>query len=123
RGLSRVTAEYSLRPDGGVRVVNRGYSADEQKWKEAIGKAYPVGDPDVAHLRVSFFGPFYSSYIVFELDKEYRYALVCGRDRSYLWILAREPKMDRETIDMLVAKAGEAGFDSGALIFVDQQQP
>jgi len=93
RGLTRITAEYSLRDDGGVRVLNRGYSAKENAWKEAEGKAYFVEGSNQGYLKVSFFGPFYGSYIVFELDHEnYQYSLVCGPDKSYLWILAREPK-------------------------------
>ena len=84
RGLSRITAEYRLREDGGVRVLNRGYSVNENKWKEAEGKAYFVKEPDQGYLKVSFLGPFYGSYIVFELDHEhYQYALVCGPDKSY----------------------------------------
>ena len=68
RGLSRVTANYSLRDDGGVRVLNRGYSEKEKIWKQAEGKAYFVQRPDQGYLKVSFFGPFYGSYVVFELD-------------------------------------------------------
>lgn len=120
RGLSRVTAEYSLGEDGAVRVVNRGYAAAEDKWKEAVGRAYFVGPPDRGHLKVSFFGPFYGSYVVFALDREtYRYALVCGPDTSYLWILAREPRLGRATLDSLLKTAADAGFDTGDLIFVE----
>lgn len=46
RGLSRVSAEYSLRDDGGVRVLNRGFSVRDNAWKQAEGKAYFVGQPD-----------------------------------------------------------------------------
>lgn len=59
RGLSRVTAEYSLREDGGVKVVNRSFDAEHARWKQSEGKAYFVGAPNVGHLKVSFFGPFY----------------------------------------------------------------
>jgi apolipoprotein D and lipocalin family protein len=119
RGLSRVTAEYSLREDGGVLVVNRGYSEKEREWKEVEGKAYFVDHADQGHLKVSFFGPFYGSYIVFELDRDsYQYALVSGPDKSYFWILARRPEMDTELKERLVAKAAARGFDMSGLIFV-----
>jgi apolipoprotein D and lipocalin family protein len=122
RGLTRVTADYRLRDDGGVRVLNRGYSAQADKWKEAEGKAYFVDGTDRGYLKVSFFGPFYASYIVFELDREnYQYALVCGPDKSYLWILSRTPEMHQEVKDKLVAQAAAAGFDTNKLIFVDQR--
>lgn len=121
RGLTRITAEYSLRDDGGLKVLNRGYSASENKWQEAEGKAYFVGDPTQAHLKVSFFGPIYGSYIVFELDREnYQYALVSGPDKSYLWLLAREPKIKDDIKKTLIAKAASLGFDTSKLIFVDQ---
>jgi apolipoprotein D and lipocalin family protein len=121
RGLSRVTAEYTRRDDGSIAVVNRGWSDAEQRWKQAEGTARFVGSPDVGHLKVSFFGPFYGSYVVFELDRQdYRYALVSGPDKSYLWLLARSPTLDAATRDRLVARAAAAGFDTSQLIFVDQ---
>ena len=122
RGLTRTTADYSLRDDGGVRVLNRGYAPKEKTWKEATGKAYFVKGPDQGYLKVSFFGPFYGSYIIFELDRDnYQYALVCGPDKSYLWILARAPEMKQGVKDALVAKAAGLGFDTGNLIFVDHR--
>ncbi len=120
-GLSKVTADYSLRDDGGVRVLNRGYSAADQKWKEAEGKAYFVGQPDQGYLKVSFFGPFYGAYVVAELDHDnYQYSLVTGPNTSYLWILSRTPTLDAATKDRLVKKAASLGFDTSKLIFVSQ---
>lgn len=124
RGLSRVTAQYSLREDGGLRVVNRGYKAAKAEWKEAEGKAYFVGKPDVGYLKVSFFGPFYGSYIVFDLDqRNYSHAMISGPDTSYLWILSRTPTMDAATRKRLVDKAGAMGFDTSKLIYVEQSGP
>lgn len=118
RGLSRVSAEYSLRPDGGVRVINRGYLETEGKWKEAEGRAYFVNRSDQGFLKVSFFGPFYGSYIILELDKQnYTYALVCGPDKSYLWILARSPRLPEETKKLLTSRAAVLGFDTDKLIY------
>ena len=122
RGLTQVTAEYSLREDGGVRVLNRGYSSREGRWQEAEGKAFFAGRPDQGFLKVSFFGPFYGSYIVFALDQtDYQYALVSGPTTSYLWILARTPHIYPDLQQTLVAKAAASGFDTSALIFVEQQ--
>jgi len=122
QGLSQVTAEYSLRKDGGISVVNRGYSVSENKWKEVEGKAYFVNGTDLGFLKVSFFGPFYGSYIVFELDSgQYQYSLVSGPDKSFLWILARDPKISKEIMSSLLAKASGLGFDISKLIFVNQE--
>lgn len=121
RGLSKITADYSLRDDGGVRVLNRGYDAAKGEWKEAEGKAYFVNSADEAYLKVSFFGPFYGSYVVMALDEEnYQYALISGPNTDYLWILARTPQLDDSIKQALVAKAQAAGFDTRQLIFVDQ---
>ena len=121
RGLTFVTAEYSLLSDGTVRVLNRGYSTKEGKWKEAEGKAKIAGRPDQGFLKVSFFGPFYGSYVILELDAEkYSYALVCGPDRSYLWLLARKPRIDDTLKNRLIIKAATLGFDTSKLIYVQQ---
>lgn len=120
RGLTKITAHYSLREDGGVKVLNRGYAEKDKEWKEAEGKAYFVQQVDKGFLKVSFFGPFYGAYIIFELDHEnYQYALVSGPDKSYLWILARTPQIDKELLDSLIAKAAISGFDTSTLIFAE----
>lgn len=120
RGLSRVTAEYTPRSDGGVRVLNRGYSQAENKWKEAEGRAYFVDGARRGHLKVSFFGPFYGSYVVFEIDEaNYEYSLVTGPDKSYLWILARKKTIPEELKAKLLDRANRFGFDTAKLIFVE----
>ena len=124
RGLSNITANYSLRDDGGVKVVNRGYNVEEQEWDEAEGKAYFVDDEDVGRLKVSFFGPFYGGYNIIELDKEgYEYSMVAGPDRSYLWILSRSPDLDDAVLDRLIEKARELRFPIAELIMVDHDSP
>ena len=122
RGLSNITASYSLREDGGVAVLNRGYRDEKGEWDEAEGKAYFIGDPGVGRLKVSFFGPFYGAYNVFELGDDYEYAMVAGPDRSYLWILAREPRLPPAMLDELLSKAEAAGYDNSKLIIVEHDR-
>ena len=123
RGLTNVTADYSMRDDGGVRVLNRGYAAKAEAWKEAEGKAYFVERFNQGYLKVSFFGPFYGSYIIFGLDDEdYQYSLICGPNKSYLWILNRSPIMNEDMKNTLIEKATKSGFDTSKLIFVDQEK-
>lgn len=122
RGMEQVTAEYSMRADGGVRVLNRGYSPKKGKWSEAEGKAFFVGESDEGYLKVSFFGPFYGSYVVFDLDREnYQYAFISGPDTSYLWFLSRTPTVDPELLARFVEQARSLGFDTDQLIFVNQK--
>lgn len=120
RGLSHVTATYSMREDGGVKVVNRGYSEKDKKWESAEGKAYFADKTETAFLKVSFFGPFYGSYVVFELDKDnYQYAMISGPDPDYLWILARQPQLDPVLLKNLITKAKSLGFATDKLILVN----
>ncbi|MGG5572964.1 lipocalin family protein [Vibrio diazotrophicus] len=121
-GLSQVTAEYSLRDDGGVSVLNRGYSASDDEWKEAEGKAYFVNSESEGYLKVSFFGPFYGSYVVFALERDnYDYAFISGPNTDYLWLLARTPTAEPEVMTSFVQMAKERGFDTNKLIFVEQE--
>lgn len=123
RGLNNITAEYSIRDDGGVKVINRGFSKEDNDWRQAEGKAYFVEAADNGHLKVSFFGPFYGSYIIFELDKkDYQYAFVSGPDTSYLWLLAREPQVDNNVTELFVKRSQELGFDTSKLIYVEHDK-
>lgn len=121
RGLEHVTANYSPRADGGLKVVNRGFDSKTQQWQQSVGKAYFIGSPQVAALKVSFFGPFYGGYNVIDLDPDYSYALVAGPNRDYLWILSRTPTLSMETRDKLLQVAKDYGFNTAALIWVNQQ--
>lgn len=120
RGLTHVTAQYSLREDGGLRVVNRGYAPAKQAWKQAEGRAYFVQGRDRGHLKVSFFGPFYGAYVVIDLDPAYQVALVAGPNRAYLWLLSRTPTLSPEREREVLAKAKALGFATESLIRVDQ---
>ncbi|MBN1516899.1 lipocalin family protein [Candidatus Sumerlaeota bacterium] len=122
RGLDHVTADYALLEDGAISVANRGYSAEQDQWREAAGKAKFVGESSVGHLKVSFFGPFYSSYVIFGLDHDdYQYAYVCGYKTSYLWLLSRTPAVDESILAQFREEAAELGFDTEQLIYVNQQ--
>lgn len=119
-GLSRVTAHYSLRDDGGLAVLNRGYSKAEDSWSEAEGKAYFVRDEDIGYLKVSFFGPFYGAYVIFGLDKEdYDHAFVSGPSRDYLWLLARSPEVSDQVMEQFLRRSRQLGFNTDELIIVD----
>lgn len=121
KGLSRVSADYRKRPDGGLTVVNRGYAGASGRWKQSTGKAFFVDGEHKGHLKVSFFGPFYGQYIVFDLDREnYSYALVGGKGTSYFWLLSRTPTMDPALRDRLIDRAVARGFRRADIIFVDQ---
>ncbi|CAH8240684.1 lipocalin family protein [Vibrio aestuarianus] len=122
RGLTQVTAEYSLRRDGGVLVLNRGFSQANNEWQEAEGKAYFVNSDSEGYLKVSFFGPFYGSYVVFELDeKDYQYAFISGPNTDYLWLLARTPSVEPEVIEKFIDMSQERGFDTSSIIFVEHK--
>jgi apolipoprotein D and lipocalin family protein len=116
KNLAQVTATYTKKK-GYIEVKNTGIVKNGKKKKTSIGKALPAGKKDVAHLKVSFFGNFYSSYIIFYLEPDYSVALVCGHTREYCWILARKPVLSKEEQDKYVAIIKEHGFDINQLTF------
>ena len=120
RGLQQITAQYSMRDDGGIKVINRGFKETKQEWNEAEGKAYSVEDSNTGYLKVSFFGPFYGAYIVFDLGEDYEYSLVTSTNKSYLWLLSRTPSLDQDQQQRLIKRMTELGFATDKLIFVDQ---
>jgi apolipoprotein D and lipocalin family protein len=120
RGLDNVTADYAVRGDGSLDVLNRGLERSKCLWNEAEGRAQFQGSPNVASLSVTFFWPFAGGYHVFALDQEgYQWAAVSGPTREYLWILARRPDLPAETRDRIVETAGDLGFPIEKLILVD----
>jgi apolipoprotein D and lipocalin family protein len=119
RGLENISATYTLREDGGIDVLNKGWDVKAGKWQEAQGKAYFVEQPDKGRLKVSFFGPFYGGYNIIDLDKkDYAYSMVTGPDRSYLWILSRTRQLPETTLQALLERAKALGFATDQLIFV-----
>jgi apolipoprotein D and lipocalin family protein len=120
RNLNQTTANYSLNPDGSIKVVNRGYNYKTSKWSEAVGKAKFAGDPNVARLKVSFFGPFYSGYNVIALDTDYKYALIAGNNTGYMWILSRTKTVSEDVKQNYLKLAKGLGFNIDALIWVEQ---
>ncbi len=114
RGCTCTTATYALRPDGKVAVTNRCGTADG-KGKESRGWAKVVDPLTHAKLKVTFFWPFFGDYWILDLDPDYRHVLVGSPSRKYLWILAREPKMEAAAYQALVVKAARLGFDVARL--------
>lgn len=118
RDLNNTTADYSLNDNGTIKVDNKGYNTKKGEWAQAIGKAKFVGEENVAMLKVSFFGPFYSGYNVIAIDDEYRYALIAGASLKYLWILSRETTIPVEVKDRYLKVAKEIGYNTNDLLWV-----
>jgi apolipoprotein D and lipocalin family protein len=122
RNLGNVTAQYSLNDDGSIRVCNTGYDINTNERKQAIGKAKFRGDNEMAMLKVSFFGPFYSGYNVIAIDDDYKYALVAGKSLRYLWLLSREAYMPDDVRNSYLKIATDLGFDTKALLWTKQEK-
>ena len=121
RDLANVTAEYSRRDDGAVRVINKGFNTEDEEWDEIEGVARFVGSETEGHLKVSFFGPFYASYVVFEIeDDAYSHAFISGFNHDYLWLLSREPIVSEELKDEFLRESRARGFDVDDIIWVEQ---
>jgi apolipoprotein D and lipocalin family protein len=120
-GLGNVSAEYLLLPDGKIQVINRGFHPRRNRWSIAKGQISFVGNRDVGSLKITFGSPFSGAYNILEVDPQYRYAMVAGNDRDSLWILSREPQLEKDIVDRLVAKAKTLGFSTNNLVFVEQK--
>jgi apolipoprotein D and lipocalin family protein len=120
RNLNNSTANYSVNTDGSIKVENRGFNYQTKVWKEAIGKAKFAGDPNVAMLKVSFFGPFYAGYNVIALDKDYKYALIAGQNLKYLWLLSREMTIPEDIKLSYLKIAENLGYNTSKLVWVAQ---
>jgi apolipoprotein D and lipocalin family protein len=121
RKLKCASATYTLRDDGKITVLNKGnYISDPQKSTSSHGVAWVPDKKSPAKLKVQFFWPFSGDYWIMELDKEYQYVLVGDPSLKYLWILAREKKMDESTYGMLLQKAINNGYDVKSIIRVKQ---
>ena len=120
-GLDKVTATYTVRDDGKIAVLNKGFNTIKGEWKEAVGKARLKDTTGDAFLEVSFFWIFYADYKVIELDTvNYSYAMVTSSSKEYFWILSRTPHLDDAIYDKLIRKAGELGFNISAIYKVPQ---
>lgn len=116
KDLVCTTANYSLKPNGKIAVVNSGYSETKKKQKSASGTAWVPDKNFPGRLKVTFFWPFAGKYYVISLDENYRHALVGDPSRKYLWILSRTKAMEEHDYQELVEIAGSNGFNVGALI-------
>ena len=121
KGMTRVKANYTLNPDGSVKVVNTGMKEGEKR--SITGKAWLAGAKDEGELRVRFFFPFSSPYRIIRLKDDYSVAVVEGGDRSYLWILARKPVLPAGELEELTDWLRDLGFDTEKLIRVRQETP
>ena len=118
KDLDNTSANYTLDKKGNVIVLNSGYNFVKKKWSKADGLAKFRGDKNIAALKVSFFGPFYSGYNVIALDENYQYALIAGKNLDYLWILSRTKELPEEIKTEYLKIAEEIGYDTSTLIWI-----
>lgn len=120
KGCKNVTATYSLKKDGDIKVINRCTMIDDNEKKEATGVAY-AKDKTNSKLKVSFFRPFYGDYWIVDLDEDYNYAVVGSPSREYLWILSRTKSINENTKNKIIKKVDNLGFDSKKFIWTIQE--
>ena len=121
RDLVGCTAEYSLRDDGKIKVLNSGHLKTlNGDYKESVGKAKARKNGAPGQLQVSFFGPFYGDYDILELAPDYSYSVVGSSNPKYLWILSRTPQMNNATKDKILRNLRQRGYDTSKLIWVEQ---
>jgi len=110
-----VTADYALRADGKIQVVNRCRKTSGE-FTTAKGKAKIVDKKTNAKLRVTFFWPFSGDYWILDLGPNYEFAVVGDPSRKYLWILSRTPQIGDPLYQQLLAKMAARGFPTDRMI-------
>lgn len=122
KNLVGVTATYSLRDDGKIKVLNQGYKNTlNGELSVAEGKAKIPDKLQPGKLKVSFFWIFYGDYNVLELDENYQYVMIGSSTDKYFWILNRTPQMEVATYEMLLEKARKRGYNLDKLYKVPQK--
>lgn len=119
KGMTHVTADYTLLDNGKIRVENKGIKNGEPK--TITGKAkQPNPKKFPGRLKVSFFLWFYSDYYVLELAPDYTYAVIGSSSDDYLWILSRTPQLPSDVLLSLLELIEARGYDISELIWVEQ---
>ncbi|MGE3180127.1 MAG: lipocalin family protein [Phycisphaerae bacterium] len=120
-GCEGVTADYTLRDDGKVTVVNTCRDIATGTVKDRIeGTASIVDETTNAKLKVTFFWPFAGDYWILEVGENYEYAVVGEPSRNFFWILNRDPDMDDELYNDILARMPEWGYDPARLMLTPQ---
>lgn len=119
-GLSCVTAEYSLREDGKITVLNSGTKENGKRTSSEGTARLPDPEAYPGRLKVSFFWPFSGDYYIISLDQEYQWALVGAPNRDYLWILSRTPSISPDVKQELLSRAKALGFYVDELHWTEQ---
>jgi apolipoprotein D and lipocalin family protein len=115
KGCEAVTADYSLRADGNIEVLNR-CRKPGGKPSEARGRAKVVDRETKAKLKVSFFGPFYGDYWVLDHADDYGWSIVGEPSGRYLWILNRKATPEEAEVQKLIDRAKGLGYDTSMLL-------
>lgn len=121
KNLKNVTATYSLKSNGTVKVENKGIDEKTNKIKIATGRAKIAEAVSVGYLRVSFFWPFYGDYKIIKLDENYRYAAVYS-SKKYAWILSREKTIEKEILDQYIKALEEIGIETTKMIYSQEKE-
>ncbi|QOW10497.1 lipocalin [Kaistella flava (ex Peng et al. 2021)] len=122
KNMNNVTATYSMKDNGNIKVDNRGYDYVKNKWKESVGEAKFVKNENIAQLKVSFFKPIWAGYNVIDIDEDYKYALVVGSNLDYLWILSREKTIPDSYRQRFIDKAKKLGYKTENLVWVEHDK-
>lgn len=119
KGMTHVTATYTLLDNGKIQVLNEGIKQGEHKQAKGRGKLPNPAEP--GKLKVAFFLWFYADYYVLDIDDDYQYVLVGSSSDDYLWLMSRESTMPEPVLHEWLEKIRQRGYDTSKLIFVDQQ--
>ncbi len=120
RGLICVTANYTMRSDDKIQVLNSGYSVNKNCWTSSDAVAKTTDIPN--RLKVYFFPLIGAQYNVVYIDSLYSVAIVSGGSKKYLWFMSRTPHISLEQRDKLISVAQDLGYNTNELLYVSQDR-
>ena len=116
-----ITATYTPRADGTIGVHNA-CRTKHGTMETADGIARKVeGEPGALKVRfapgwLSWLPLVWSDYWVVELDPDYRWAVVGGPSRKYMWVLSRSPSMSADLFHEITSHARQRGYPVDKLV-------
>jgi lipocalin len=120
KGLTCISATYTLKENGEIKVLNQGHLLENTSEKsQATGKAWIPDSNYPGRLKVQFFWPFAGDYYIIHLDDDYQYVLVGSPNRKFLWVLSKTKQLEETIYSKLLKIAEEQGFEVSTIIKVN----
>ncbi|TNF98456.1 MAG: hypothetical protein EP297_07985 [Gammaproteobacteria bacterium] len=122
RGAHNAVESYRLNEDKTIETTFtfRQNSFDgEEKTYHPTG--YVVNNNTNAVWGMQFFWPIKADYRIVYLKPDYSLTVIGRLKRDYVWIMAREPRIEQQDFEAILRLLGEQGYDTSLIQKVPQK--